>query len=247
MVRILVLVFFLTHSQAAFSWGSAGQTITVVIAEKYLSTTARMKIRRILGEVTLSRLATWADQARNSEEWRQTGPWHYIDMVSGNYLNEPANIRDAISYCQSQLDSAIPDKEKVVWLKFLIHFIGDLHQPMHIGDPLDRGGNQTRVSYLGKKVSLHGLWDSSFIREQGLTISAFVEKLLNQSRSQSALRETFNTDIVIEENYNMRKFLYSFKGREIDKTYARKASDLTDERLWTGGLRLAALLNEIFR
>lgn len=251
MVRLLIIIFSSTLTLSAYAWGPSGQTITVAIAEKYLSSPARSKISKILGGVSLVSVATWADQARNSPEWGQTGPWHYIDIGGGKgsekKLREPANIRDAISYCQSQLESGIADKEKVVWLKFLIHLIGDLHQPMHIGDPADRGGNTTRVMYQGKNVNLHALWDGSFIEEQRLSVSSFVDKLIRQSRTQAPLRETFSTDVVIDENFKMRTFLYSFSGREIDLVYARKASEVTDERLWTGGLRLAAILNEIFR
>lgn len=242
---------FLSLSQAVFAWGPEGQTVTVAIAERYLTPTAKAQIAKIMNGVSLQSVATWADQAKNGPEWGRTASWHYVDRRDtkshGYNLNEPADVRDAIAYSQEKLESQLNNAEKVTWLKFLIHFVGDLHQPMHVGNPDDRGGNQTKVSYRGKTVNLHALWDSSFIDEQRLDVNAYVQKLVRQSRPLSHLNETYSSDVVINENFQMRKFLYSFKGSSIDEGYASKAREITDERLWSGGMRLAAVLNEIFK
>ena len=251
MNRLMIVTCISLFSFSTWAWGPAGQTITVALSEKYLSPEAKIKISKILKGQTLASVATWADQAKNGPEWSRTASWHYIDREGldskNDQINEPADVRDAIAFCQQKLESGISENEKLVWLKFLVHFVGDLHQPMHVGNPEDRGGNLTKVSYKGKTVNLHALWDSSFIQEQKLDVNSYVEKLVRQLRPRKALLETFSAETVIAENLDMRKFLYSFQGGNIDAKYSSKALEVTDERLWTGGIRLASLLNEIFK
>lgn len=249
--QILLCFTFFSFSLPVLAWGPEGQTVTVALAEKYLTPQAKAQISKIMNGVSLASVATWADQAKQGQEWSRTASWHYIDRedskVHKEALNEPTDVRDAITYCQEKLESTISDNEKMVWLKFLVHFVGDLHQPMHVGNPADRGGNNTKISYKGKRVNLHALWDSVFIDEQKLDVNSYAEKLVRQSRPRKVLFETFNADVVIAENMNLRNYLYSFRSGEIDSQYATKAFEVTDERLWTGGVRLASILNEIFK
>lgn len=251
MNRLILGMCLFLISFSTWAWGPSGQTITVALSEKYLTSEAKIQISKILKGQTLASVATWADSAKNGPEWARTASWHYIDRESAvsknDSINEPADVRDAIALCQQKLESGISETEKLVWLKFLVHFIGDLHQPMHVGKPEDRGGNLTKVSYKGKNVNLHALWDSSFIEEQKLDVNSYVEKLIRQSRPRKALLETFSADAVIAENLSMRPFLYSFQRGTIDASYSVKALEATDERLWTGGIRLASVLNEIFK
>ena len=251
MSNIFRCLIFCLFSFNAYAWGPEGQMVVASVAEKHLSSTAGVKIKSIIQNSSLADLATWADDARRLPEWNYTGSWHYIDVPvsrKGSLTADvPNDVREAIYFSVEKLSSDLQSGEKLVWLKFLIHFMGDIHQPMHVGNPDDRGGNLTTVSYKGKKFNLHALWDGAFIKEQNLGVKLYVEKLLAQSRPRDTLREIFNPDIVIEENLRHRDFLYSFSNSEIDKIYAKRALDLTEERLWTGGLRLAAVLNEIFK
>lgn len=246
----LTSFFFLSFN--AYSWGPKGQEITVLIAESYLTLKATADIKSILGpNITLSSFAVWADQARNTTEWNYTGGWHYIDVAdSGTYGHEatqlPDDVLEAINYCVDKLKSNITSTEKTTWLKFLVHFVGDVHRPMHVGRPGDRGGNSTQVSY-GKTMNLHYLWDTAFISKNSLSPAAYANALKSQNRSQIELTRPFSTDVVIKEDLALRPFMYSYKNGVIDGNYEKQAFQIVDERLWTGGLRLASLLNSIFR
>lgn len=252
MLQILfsfIILFGLNH---AFAWGPKGQEITVAVAEQYLTPNARQKIKDLVGvNQTLSRFSTWADQARNSDEWNYTGSWHFINVDdSGNYDHgtdqTPDDILNAIQYSIVKIRSQAPQAEKLTWLKFLIHLIGDLHQPMHVGRPQDRGGNSTNIKY-GKVMNLHYLWDSAFIEKRSLSVQNYVQKLKSENRPMTELSTFFSPETVINENFYMRKFLYSFQNGVIDNSYENQAFVIIDERLWTGGLRLASLLNSIFK
>lgn len=241
---ILLLVSFVISSYA-FAWGPKGQQITVKVAEAYLTPSAKNKIAVILSGQSLSSFATWADQVRSTPEWSHTSTWHYVDVADAKIQDQ--NVMTAIDNAFEILTSSAENSEKEIWLKFLIHFVGDLHQPMHVGRPDDRGGNSTKVSYDGKNINLHALWDSSFIEKQGLDVDKFVVKLISQNRSMQYLTEEFDSQIVVDENLALRDFLYSFKGNKIDKVYEREAIKVTDDKLWMGGLRLASILNSVFR
>lgn len=251
-MKLLVIISTFVFSLSCFAWGPKGQQITVMLAEKYLSATAKDKIMKITGNKTLSSFATWADQARNTNEWNDTGSWHYIDVeddgsfTHSSSLDAPTDVLSALDYCSKNLQTETDLAKKLVWLKFVVHLVGDLHQPMHVGRPEDRGGNLTKVMY-GKEVNLHFLWDSAFIDKKSLSIEDYSKLLISQSRGQEALRVPFNAETVIQENLKYRDFLYSYKNDRIDSEYEAKAFAITDERLWTGGLRLASLLNSLFK
>lgn len=246
---MLFIIGLILSFQNVFAWGPKGQEITVIIAEKLLTQEAKTKLEPVLRGKSLASLATWADQARNERDWKNTGTWHYIDVDDAGALpsgksNEPGDVRAAIAYAVANFKSNVSADQKLIWLKFIVHLVGDIHQPMHVGRPQDRGGNSTRVNY-GKEMNLHFLWDSAFIEKSGLNPQSYASKLVSESRSQNALRTPFQVEAVIKECFELRPFLYSFSNDRIDATYEKKAMTIVDDRLWMGGLRLASLLNQI--
>lgn len=248
MIKLLLTFALFISSFHSFAWGPQGHQVTVLIAEKFLTPKAKAEIEKITGGKPLSSFASWADQARNDPEWNHTGHWHYVDMEDNSFMKsmEPLDIVDAIPYCVNNLKRATSKEDKFDWLKFLIHFGGDLHQPMHVGRPSDRGGNDTKVEY-GKKMNLHFLWDNGFIEKRGFKPVDYATMLISKSRPQSELRKPFDINSAVSENLALRKFMYSFKDGKIDQAYEEKAFAIMDERLWTGGLRLASLLNSIYQ
>ena len=241
--------FFISFQ--CFGWGSKGQEITATVAEGYLSASAKEKVMRITGNKSLASLATWADQVRGSNEWRRSRTWHYINVetmdgfIEKSVVNEPKDIVAAIDYCVENLRSELEDEKKNIWLKFIVHLVGDLHQPMHSGSSQDRGGNLIKV-YYGKVLNLHSVWDSAFIEKKRLSVEDYARLLSSQGRGASELKRRYSSERVIEENLKLREFLYSFEEDKIDQNYEIKAFEITDDRLWVGGLRLASVLNAIF-
>ena len=243
--------FLFLFSSSVFAWGPRGQEITVAIAEKYLSKKASAEILKLTKNQKLSSFATWADQARNAQEWKETGSWHYINVSdSGEYQHtassNPLDVQDAIDFSIERLKSNIPSDQKLTWLKFLVHFVGDIHQPMHIGREADRGGNSTMVSFGGKKVNLHFLWDTAILESRGLSANDYVQALVSQNRSTKPMQDKFDSNQVIKENFALRTFMYGFKNNTIDGQYQKQALDIVDDRLWVGGMRLANVLNGLY-
>lgn len=248
---ILSLSILFLHSGEAHAWGFKGHQITALIAEGYLTPKAKKEISKILGKKPLSSHAFWADKVAYTPEWQHTQPWHYINITDlGEYekleTSHPVNILTALRVCVLKLSSEIPDSEKVIWLKFLIHFVGDIHQPLHMGRKEDEGGNKIPMVY-GKSLNLHSVWDTGFIEKQGLNSQAYVARLRTQGHKADELTMIFDEQVLIKENLEIRPFVYSFKDAQIDQAYEAKAVQIIDARLWTGGIRLAALLNSIFK
>lgn len=172
--RCFYLLLFLAI-QPAFAWGPAGHETVAYIAMDNLTPAAKEMITSLLPPgITLAAISNWADEIRNYR--RETGPWHYIDLP----IRKDITVKDEQDYCpdgncitnQLKIDEAIlgdptkPKADRLEALKFVVHFMGDLHMPLHCADDGDRGGNDKLVRFRtpgsrghGSKIQLHALWD----------------------------------------------------------------------------------------
>lgn len=181
----------LTPPPAALAWGKQGHSISAAIAELRLSPAARQQVDRLLaGEPnpTLAGVSNWADMVRanDPELGRVSAPWHFVNLGENDCVYDPAingnngqNIVEALRTQTAILaDRARTDAERGQALKFVVHFAGDIHQPMHAGYANDRGGNETKVRYLGRDTNLHSVWDSRLLETRNATDAAYVQRLL---------------------------------------------------------------------
>jgi hypothetical protein len=182
----------------AMAWGDEGHEIVALIAQAHLDPAVLKKVSALLGADTdtltahnIASEATWADKLRNvnDNDRRNTSQWHYIDIEIGapdidracyGHPAIPAGLpasrgpaRDCIvdkiqAFAAELADPATDAEEQIVALKFLLHFVGDVHQPLHASDDHDRGGNSKRVSSAGFRAgNLHHYWDTEFVRRLG--------------------------------------------------------------------------------
>lgn len=156
----------------SFGWGRDGHRIIGHIAEQFLSTNARAAVRDLLGDESLADVSTWADEVRGSPAYRWTAPLHYVNSPPGSDGYDAQRdcadgccVVGAIEHYADVLrDSQAPRPVRIEALKFLVHFVGDVHQPLHAGYGVDRGGNDVKVFFFGDNTNLHSLWDSGLIR-----------------------------------------------------------------------------------
>jgi hypothetical protein len=178
MKRALVLLAFgLAFTPlSAFAWGPRGHEVVAHIAAMNLTPKARAAVAGLLGgeaEAMMAINASWADEIREARP--QTGPWHYVNLqLSQDMRYRPARDcpRDNCVVAQilrqdAVLRSNAPPGTKAEALKFLIHFIGDIHQPLHAADNRDRGGNQVPLRYRGQRINLHHFWDDEVVSPLG--------------------------------------------------------------------------------
>jgi hypothetical protein len=152
------------------SWGKIGHRTVGEIAQRQLSFTAEQKINEILDGQSLAVASTWADEMRSNPEFDKYSTWHYVnlplDKEYGDVEHLGPNVVKMINTAIPILQSPMADKKtKQFWLKYLVHMVGDVHQPLHTGREEDWGGNKINVYFKGRKdaeglTNLHDLWDA---------------------------------------------------------------------------------------
>lgn len=243
----------------ALAWGKEGHRIVGDVASRYLSDKAKAGVAELLGNWTLASVANWADNVRNFRPG--TAEWHYVniplqsdaynaqrDCAGGNCIIAAIEAQKAILPDRSR-----PKRERTEALKFIIHFIGDLHQPLHCADDQDRGGNEVIVKFLGKLSKLHAVWDSGIINASSLTEEQIVAELLggleHSSKSEiSRMQEGSPQAWALESHRLAQTNAYHFPASNgLDETYYGKNIKAVKNQLMRAGLRLARTLNEVFK
>jgi nuclease S1 len=257
----LFVVFLAVGTIALLSWGVTGHRTVGKIAEDHLTPKALAGVRDLLGDATLADVSTWADEVRGRAEYRQTGSWHYINLPLGlNYdafRSRVENMLEANVYGalaeQMRLitDKTVPREKKIDALKFVVHFVGDLHQPMHVSRAEDKGGNTIQLNYEGQGTNLHSVWDSKLIEQTGLDYQQLAQKYDHPTAAQ--VRQ-WQSDPVIKwiwESYEISSRLYAevdtMHSRSIGEDYYKAHWPVVAQRLEQAGVRLAGVLNILFR
>ena len=255
-----MLAAVITCSIGLLSWGVTGHHAIGAIATNHLTPKAAAAIQGLLGTSTLADVSTWADEVRSQETYKHTGAWHYINMPLGLSYPEfkkqveslgTENVYGAVQKCERALaDNTTPRATKIEALKFLVHFVGDLHQPMHVSRSEDKGGNTIQVNYDGKGANLHSLWDSRLLEHAGLTYQQLSVKYDHLSAQQIKQWQADPLMLWIWESYGVSSILYDevdlMKTNNIDEAYYQKHLPLIEDRIERAGIRLAGVLNTIF-
>ena len=250
----------------SWAWGREGHRLTALVAEAYLTPEAKAQIAELLHKETLADVAPWADEYRQSHP--ETAPWHFVDIpraeakfdrnrdcpVSQTDPKSPWRdcVTDRILYFEGRLgDASLSPAERAMALKFLVHLIGDIHQPFHaLGD--DRGGNNIHVTFLGSTqcaaytCNLHGVWDDSMIEERGLSEPKYTALLLQEIKENHWERLDGGEPTTwanISHHYAVEA--YAPNGAVLTHDYYNEEIKVVDAELALGGLRLARVLNRI--
>lgn len=158
------------QAPGAWAWGAEAHRLIAEMAEQQLQPKAAEQVRRLLNAepgATMASVSTWADEVRN----RSDAHWHYVNLPAGigcHYVSErdcpgKACVVGAIEQHLQVLGSNSPDAQRLKALKYVIHFIADVHQPLHAGHADDRGGNTFQVHAYGHGTNLHALWDKGLV------------------------------------------------------------------------------------
>lgn len=261
MRKIALSLFAIALSAALLSWGVTGHRTIGKIAADHLTPQAKAAVRDLIGDTTLADVSTWPDEVRSQPAYRHTAPWHYINLPLGlDYADFEAkvkgmtqdNVYSALLQQEQILgNTASTHPEKVEALKYIVHFVGDLHQPMHVSREEDKGGNSIQLDYDGSGTNLHALWDSKLIDHQGLTYEQMAEKY---DHATSAEIKQWQSDPLIQwiwESYQASSKLYqevdAMKSRAIDDSYYQAHIAIVQDRIEKAGIRLAGVLNGIFK
>jgi hypothetical protein len=252
-MKKLVLGLFLTVLfTSAFGWGQTGHRVTGQIADAYLSKKTRAALSKILGAESLSMASTWMDEIRSDSTYDYTSDWHWVTINTGEtYSASVKNSKGDVIMTLERLISELKSKRLSVekereHLKMLIHLIGDIHQPLHVGCCDDRGGNQVKVTWHGGNSNLHTVWDTKMIESTDLSYTELAASLNKPSAAEIKKLQSSSILDWANESIALRKQVYTIGDGKLGYEYAYQNLNTVRKRLLEAGIRLAGVLNQIY-
>jgi hypothetical protein len=244
---------------AAFAWGPEGHNLVARIAEAQLTPEVRERIAAILGPgASLASVASWPDEIRRVRP--ETANWHFVDIpITAPHLDMERDcpkgdcvVARIVVFRKILSDRAATALERQEALKFLVHFVGDMHQPLHCSNDNDRGGNGVRVSYQSRQMNLHSLWDSAMLGRIGTEEQLFPGLLQEAQKRAKKWSKGDVSDWAEQSHKAGQKVVYGKLPKAagadqpvvIPPEYEKVAAPLIREQLEKAGDRLARLLNE---
>lgn len=248
----LCLLFPLLIGQA-FAWGQNGHRVVGFVAEKHLSKKAKKQIRKILEGNSLAEVSVWMDDIRSDDAYDHTHDWHWVTVPAGmKYEDTEKNPKGDLIMKIEELVEALKAgnltaEQEEEYLKFLVHLVGDLHQPMHVGSGDDAGGNAVKVEWFGDRSNLHRVWDSEMIDSKNLSFTEIARFLGEPEKSEI---KAWQSSSIRDWAYESRSYLpeaYELpENGRLGYKYMYEHYDTVEQRLLQAGVRLAGLLNEIY-
>jgi hypothetical protein len=250
------------------AWGPKGHAVVAGIAASRLSSNSKKNVRLLLGNDDVAAVSVWADDIRRQRD--ETFGWHFVDIpkdapgfsqprdcfrpqdTHANAQNDHHNcVVDRIEIFRQVLaDPKASRNDRVEALKFLVHFVGDIHQPLHAVDEA-RGGNDIKVTVFGSDkcgnyaCNLHGVWDVGLIEHASYTDTEYVRHLNDAIKKEKlAGRSGGTAEDWANESHEAARHILGEPSHSIDELYYQENIGMVDQQLALAGLRLAALLND---
>jgi hypothetical protein len=248
----VVFALLLSAPSSLFAWGPNGHRIVGRIAMNHLTDEAARAVECLLGPEGLDQVSTWPDEIRSDPNWKKADPWHFISIDDAETLEttarDPAgDVLEAIQRFTAVLrDPQATRESKQEALRFLVHFVGDIHQPLHVGRRADRGGNSIKVMWFKEESNLHSVWDSGMIDNEKLSFSELAAFIDHPTLQELQTWQSAPPADWANESKAERDRVYQIGDGKLSYEYAYKNTPLVKRRLLQGGVRLAGLLNSIF-
>ncbi|MEO9965814.1 MAG: S1/P1 nuclease [Reichenbachiella sp.] len=254
MKKLLILVAMVVFSNhTAFCWGKTGHRVVGQIAYNHLTAKAKKNIQSILGSEHLNMVGNYMDFIRADSSNNYMTPWHYCTIPDGMTYDQAGvpEEGDAIQSIKRIIQELKSKKftyqSEIENLKYLVHLVADIHQPLHVGNGEDMGGNEVRVNFMWENSNLHRVWDSGLIDHQQLSFTEYSNWIDHAEDDVITNWQCDDMMVWIEEALSYRKRIYDIPESGIlryDYNYANIS--IVNERLHKAGIRLAGILNEIY-
>lgn len=263
----LGLALWLVPVLPAAAWGPLGHRTVAIIAETNLTPAAREFVAQRLGNVSMADVASWADSVTRDPRFPGSIWYHFEKIPDGRgYLDNlrampeaqrrKGGVVAAILVADRTLrDAHASEAAQRDALKFLIHLVGDVHQPLHTGRPADKGGVSIKLVWFDEPMSLHRVWDSGLIlaghrdlfppgasqRAASLAYAEFLRKKFSRKPIDAGM------DVVgwLNESLGIRPYAYEPGYLRDQERYQARHIAQVDGRIYAAGLRLARMLNDV--
>lgn len=253
-ILVAFLIIFSPIKASCSDWGATGHRTVGEIASRYLKGKTKRKITDLLDGQSLAIVSTFGDDIKSDKRYNEFYTWHYVNMPFGvkyedSEKNPTGDLVTGIERCKEIiLDENTTKENKVFYLKLLVHLIGDLHQPMHIGRKEDKGGNDIQVLWFNRGTNLHRVWDSDMINHYQMTYTELSKNTNKISKEQVKFLQKGTTIDWANETqvFAVKVYASAKKGEKLGYKYMYDNFGLVRSQLQKGGIRLAKVLNELF-
>jgi len=248
---IFILVAFVSLSKA-LAWGATGHRVTGWIAEKYLNKKARKELRKILKGESLAMLSTWMDDVKSDSAFDYMEEWHWATVPYGqtyeqSVKNPKGDVIMTLERIIAELESGkLSPEQQIFNIRILVHLIGDIHQPLHVGGRDDRGGNDIKVTWFGDDSNLHRVWDQEMIDGSRLSYTELAGSLREPSKIEIDQWQKHNVRDWAAESRSYEKQVYDIGKGRLGYHYAYRNFPTVRQRLLQAGVRLAGILNRVY-
>jgi hypothetical protein len=249
---LLSILLFATVAASCFGWGATGHRATGHIANKYLSKKARKEIERILKGQSLAMASTWMDEVKSDSTFDYMSDWHWVTIPYGmsyeqTVKNKNGDIIQTLERVIAELKSRkLTPEQEAQNIKILIHLIGDIHQPLHVGGRDDKGGNDVKVMWFRADSNLHRVWDSDMIDDTKLSYTELAESLIPPSEAELKAWQRASVRDWAKESQSYEKQVYDIGNGKLGYRYSYLHYHIVRHRIQQAGVRLAAVLNDIY-
>jgi len=252
MKKLVLVLFGLMVLTESFGWGATGHRATGLIAERYLTNKAEKRIRQILGGESLAMVSTWMDEIRADSTYNYTTDWHWTTIPdNGKYEDVESNPDGKVvmmieKFSKDLKTGKLTARQEQEYLKMLVHMVGDIHQPLHVGKPGDRGGNDVKVKWFRNESNLHRVWDSEMIDDMKLSYTELAESLGKPDKETLKKWQSTGVRDWAMESVTLRPQVYDIGNGSLGYQYSYKYFSIARTRMVQAGVRLAGLLNQIY-
>jgi hypothetical protein len=250
-ITLFALLFSITLT--SFGWGVTGHRAIGWVAEQHLTPKAKKKLKELLGQQSLAIVGTWMDEIRSDSTYNHTADWHWVTIETGKtYEDSPKNPNGDVIMTLERLIASLKTgkvnrKDQIEFVKMIVHLVGDIHQPLHVGCCDDRGGNNVKVKWFRNDTNLHSVWDSGLIDDTRLSYTEIGLALGEPSKDELKNWQKASVREWASESMVHRKQVYAIGDGNLSFKYSYKNMDLVKQRLLQAGIRLAGIFNQIYK
>ena len=253
-ILTVIFAFFLyLMPTRSFAWGAKGHGLVAEIAFHFLDDSTKIKVKKYLGSMSIEEAASWMDDNRSNSYFDFEKPWHYLDMDKGEvYVPSPQkNILTVLHAAIIELQknrAQMKRKDIAHDILYIFHLVGDIHQPLHTGYSVDRGGNDINVTSQNFTSNLHSAWDTQIIESEGITLAKCLQLYDSVYTPQMKTQvQKINVMTWMTQSRSLLDTVYGYQNGTLDRAYVQRSVTIIENQLLKGGLRLAAVLTDIFK
>lgn len=248
-IFITIILALMLSPFKTVAWGKKGHALVAEVALSYLDENTKKIVLQYLDGTTIEDAANWMDNIKSDHSYDYMKPYHYANFEKGENVVETSG--DNIIYQLDQTIKELQNKKNLskdeikTKIQIIFHLIGDLHQPLHVGYGIDKGGNRIQINYNDKGTNLHSFWDSGIIESKKITLQDCLNSNKFSKKEIEKLQEINIINWSVESRLLLDK-IYNTNGNKIAEEYVNSNTPLIETQILKAGIRLAAVLKQAF-